>query len=261
MSRRLLLAATAALGLFFAPVAATADPGNGNGTDPGFSPPGQSQEHGQAGDQGQAGEHGQGQPAQGGPAQEDTNAPQPPSNADFTDHGANTHGPYDSTRDGSLSENGNGDGQQVGQPCAGCVGNADNKNPPGQLPGGSDGNAGYECDRNAGVGRSNPAHTGCTETNPPTTTVPTTTSTSTSTSTSTNTSTSTSTSDTSTSTSSSTQTPAGGARNNPQNPVAAVLDEAALAFTGANTSWLVLLGLLSVSAGAMALLITRRRRA
>jgi hypothetical protein len=44
---------------------------------------------------------------------------------------------------------------------AGCVGNADNKNPPGQKPNGTDANAGYECDSNSGVGRSNPGHTGC----------------------------------------------------------------------------------------------------
>jgi len=49
----------------------------------------------------------------------------------------------------------------VGKPCAGCVGKADNKNPQGQRPNGSDHNAGYECDRNHGIGRTNPAHTGC----------------------------------------------------------------------------------------------------
>ena len=32
----------------------------------------------------------------------------------------------------------------------------------GQYPNGTDHNAGYECDRNHGIGRSNPAHTGCT---------------------------------------------------------------------------------------------------
>lgn len=94
-------------------------------------------------------------------------SPQPPSNADFSGHGANTHGPYDSTRDGSPSGNGNGKGQAIGKPCAGCVGKADNKNPPGQLPGPSDPNAGYECDTNHGIGRSNPAHTGCTTATPP----------------------------------------------------------------------------------------------
>jgi hypothetical protein len=75
--------------------------------------------------------------------------------------GANLNGPYDSTCDGSPSENGSGDGEAVGRPCAGCVGGADDKNPPGQLPGGNDPNAGYECDENQGVGQSNPAHSGC----------------------------------------------------------------------------------------------------
>ncbi len=68
---------------------------------------------------------------------------------------------YASTCDGSPSRNGNGGGDASGRPCAGCVGNADNKNPPGQDPNGTDANAGYECDSNSGVGRSNPAHTGC----------------------------------------------------------------------------------------------------
>ena len=76
------------------------------------------------------------------------------------------HGPYDSTRDGSASQNGKGDGKAAGKPCAGCVGKADNKNPAGQMPGGSDNNAGYECDRNRGVGQGNPAHTSCTESVP-----------------------------------------------------------------------------------------------
>jgi len=88
-------------------------------------------------------------------------APQPASTADFSGNGANVHGPYDSTRDGSPSANGNGGGQASGKPCAGCVGKADNKNPKGQLPGGSDHNAGYECDSNHGIGRGNPAHTAC----------------------------------------------------------------------------------------------------
>lgn len=87
---------------------------------------------------------------------------QPLQQPDNQDQGANTFpGPYSSTRDGSPSLNGNGDGLAVGKTCAGCVGKADNKNPPGQLPNGSDPNAGYECDRNSGIGRSNPAHTGC----------------------------------------------------------------------------------------------------
>jgi hypothetical protein len=96
-----------------------------------------------------------------------TTQPQPSSNADFSGHGANIHGSYDSTRDGSLSGNGNGAGAAVGKPCAGCVGKADNKNPPGQHPDGSDANAGYECDRNRGIGNTNPAHTGCRAVSPP----------------------------------------------------------------------------------------------
>lgn len=96
---------------------------------------------------------------------EDTSQPQPLSRADQNDAGANGQcpdGPYCSTRDGSPSENGNGDGEAKGKPCAGCVGKADNKNPRGQMPDGSDANKGYECDDNNGVGKSNPAHTGCT---------------------------------------------------------------------------------------------------
>src|SRR4051794_4299422 len=91
-----------------------------------------------------------------------------------TGHGANHSGPYDNTCDGSPSGNGNGNGNATGKPCAGCVGNADDKNPKGQYPNGSDHNAGYECDRNHGIGRTNPAHTGCksTETPPPTDTCP-----------------------------------------------------------------------------------------
>jgi hypothetical protein len=80
-----------------------------------------------------------------------------------TGNGANHSGPYDNTCDGAPSGNGNGNGQATGKPCAGCVGNADDKNPKGQYPNGSDHNAGYECDRNHGIGRTNPAHTGCTQ--------------------------------------------------------------------------------------------------
>ena len=78
-----------------------------------------------------------------------------------TGHGANTGGNYDSTCDGSASGNGSDNGNHTGEPCAGCVGNADDKNPPGQAPDGSDHNKGYECDDNQGVGKTNPAHTGC----------------------------------------------------------------------------------------------------
>ena len=93
-----------------------------------------------------------------------TTEPQPKSNADLNPGGANNGGDcgaYCSTRDGSPSQNGKGDGEAKGKPCAGCVGKADNKNPPGQQPDGTDHNAGYECDRNQGIGQTNPAHTGC----------------------------------------------------------------------------------------------------
>jgi len=97
--------------------------------------------------------------------------PQPLSNADQNSGGANNGGhcgAYCSTRDGSAAQNGNGNGAAVGKPCAGCVGKADNKNPPGQQPNGSDHNKGYECDANHGIGRTNPAHTGCiTSSTPP----------------------------------------------------------------------------------------------
>jgi len=82
--------------------------------------------------------------------------------------GANESGPYDSTCDGRISQNGQGDGANgAGTPCAGCVGNADDKNPPGQVKefeGKKANDMGYECDGNQGVGahygNGNPAHTG-----------------------------------------------------------------------------------------------------
>ena len=92
---------------------------------------------------------------------------QPLSTADRNGTGANpgetcTHS-YCSNGTGLPTGNGVGDGKAVGQPCAGCVGKADNKNPKGQAPDGpTDRNAGYECDRNQGIGQTNPAHTGCT---------------------------------------------------------------------------------------------------
>jgi hypothetical protein len=99
---------------------------------------------------------------------------QPLSKADKNGTGANpgttcTHA-YCSTRDGSASQNGNGGGTAGGKPCAGCVGKADNKNPKGQYPNGSDHNNGYECDGNNGIGRGNPAHTACKPTPAPTST-------------------------------------------------------------------------------------------
>lgn len=48
-----------------------------------------------------------------------------------------------------------------GPPCAGCKGNADDKEPPGQDPEGTDGNKGHECDLNPGIGDGNPAHSPC----------------------------------------------------------------------------------------------------
>src|SRR5438874_612255 len=89
--------------------------------------------------------------------------------ANSTGNGANQSGAYDANCIPATPGNGNGNGQQVGQPCAGCVGNADNQNPGvnngnGQMPNGTDHNAGYECDTNQGVGQTNPAHTGCTAT-------------------------------------------------------------------------------------------------
>jgi len=46
-------------------------------------------------------------------------------------------------------------------PCEGCVGSADDRSPPGQDPTGADGNLGYECDLNPGIGDGNPAHSDC----------------------------------------------------------------------------------------------------
>jgi LPXTG-motif cell wall-anchored protein len=94
----------------------------------------------------------------------DLTSPQPISHADDNTGGANGQcpgGPYCSTRDGSPSHNGNEVGTATGEPCAGCVGKADNKNPHGQMPNASDANAGYECDTNHGIAKGNPAHTAC----------------------------------------------------------------------------------------------------
>lgn len=92
-------------------------------------------------------------------------SPQPPSTADQNNTGANdtsSSNPYASTRNGAPSDNGSDNGSATGEPCAGCVGRADNKNPQGQSPNGpTDRNNGYECDGNNGIGQTNPAHTGC----------------------------------------------------------------------------------------------------
>ncbi|MEV6238082.1 hypothetical protein [Lentzea sp. NPDC051838] len=209
------LAAAAALALAPGLGMALADPGNGQGNgitnNPHVSPT---------------------------PSPQDTSVPQPPSNADFSGNGANVHGPYDSTRDGSPSLNGNGNGEAVGKPCAGCVGKADNKNPNGQMPGGSDANKGYECDANHGVGRSNPAHTGCKPGETPTSTPPTTPPTT----------------PPSTKTETPPPPPGGGA---PQTPAAQSADVDDLAFTGFDVVPFGLAGLVLVGAGVV---MTRRAR-
>ena len=110
-------------------------------------------------------------PDTGKPSAAPTNSPQPKSNADTNPGGANNGGDcgaYCSTRDGSKSGNGEGGGAANGKPCAGCVGKADNKNPPGQRPDATDHNNGYECDGNKGIAKTNPAHTGCKPTPSPT---------------------------------------------------------------------------------------------
>lgn len=75
-------------------------------------------------------------------------------------------GAYDANCDGTHQNPGPGNSDNSpGKPADGTVGKADNKNPKGQQPGGSDHNKGYECEpgqTNKGVGKGNPAHTGCT---------------------------------------------------------------------------------------------------
>ena len=147
----------------------------------------------------QAAERRESAPGQERKAGDDTDtAPQPAANNEDDDAGPTTHGsdngPGGQTCDGDPdnadgaggvyentcdsypnpnnqgSDNGAGDGAATGKPCEGCVGNADDKNPPGQAGGGpNDHNNGYECDQrgrsdkegNNGVGFGNPAHTGC----------------------------------------------------------------------------------------------------
>src|SRR5919199_1804847 len=80
------------------------------------------------------------------------------------DQNATSHTPNSSSQPAATqatstatpSGNGNqSDGKHGGEPCSGCVGNADNKTP-GVTN--NDKNAGYECNRNGGVGQTNPAH-------------------------------------------------------------------------------------------------------
>ncbi|MGH3864047.1 hypothetical protein [Actinokineospora sp.] len=192
---------------------------------------------------------GRSEQAHGKPTPAPSTVPQPASNADFTGHGANTHGPYDSTRDGSASGNGNGGGEAVGKPCAGCVGKADNKNPKGQLPGPQDGNKGYECDSNHGIGRSNPAHTGCKSTTT-TPTIPTTPQTTTTTTTTTTTSTTTA-----------TGTTPGGPSTTPaaQPGITPATQAAGLADTGVDIGVPIGAGLLLLGAGTGLIVLNRRR--
>ncbi len=97
------------------------------------------------------------------------------------DGGANsTSGPYDpdpadpgASGVGEPSGNGKSTDNNGNRPPAGSVGKADYKNPPGQLPDGSDHNKGYECDENEGVGKMNPAHSGCAPAAPSPTSPPT----------------------------------------------------------------------------------------
>jgi len=114
-----------------------------------------------------------------------TATPDPPAGGNPDGGANNLSGPYDpadpdASGVGEPSGNGKSTENNGNRPCAGCVGNADDKNPPGQLPNASDdGNKGYECDENEGIGKMNPAHSGCApapETppvNPPTVTPPT----------------------------------------------------------------------------------------
>ena len=172
---RKLCALAGALMLAYAPGTALAG-GNPHGTggNPHGSSSGQTSTSGQTSSSGQASTHAQGNASTTGTS----TSPQPRSRADQNAGGANggcpgtTKGDYCSTRNGSPSMNGNGKGRATGKPCAGCVGKADNKNPKGQFPNGSDHNNGYECDGNHGIGRTNPAHTGCTTTTTRTSTSP-----------------------------------------------------------------------------------------
>lgn len=146
--------------------AAYADPGNGNSANaPGHNKNTTRTQTPSNASQASTSSPGNSDHSQGNAGTSGTyNQPQPYSTADQNNTGANNtspSNPYKSTRDGSPSLNGNGNGQATGKPCAGCVGKADNKFPPGQAPNGTDRNAGYECDRNNGIGKTNPAHTGC----------------------------------------------------------------------------------------------------
>ena len=180
--------------------------------------------------------------------------------------GANGGGDYDDGTPGDPSGNGNQDPNQ--DPCAGCHGNADDKNPPGQFKDGSDHNNGYECDGNNGVAKTNPAHTGCpqlttTTTGPSTTT--TTVASTTTTAPSTTTTTVASTTTTAPGETTTTTAPGGSTTTTGPNEVLGVQFEqpapGALASTGAMLMRpMVALGLLLVVSGAL-LMVLRRREA
>jgi hypothetical protein len=94
----------------------------------------------------------------------------PAGEGDCDQNGEGPGGAYDATCDGTHQNPGPGNSDDSpGKPADGTVGQADNKNPRGQQPGGSDHNKGYECEpgsTNKGVGKGNPAHTGCAPTPP-----------------------------------------------------------------------------------------------
>jgi hypothetical protein len=80
------------------------------------------------------------------------------------DGGANQEGPYTSVGTPSApSENGQGKAPHL----AGSKGNADDRNPPGQVKKFVESpDNGYECDGNNGIAKGNPAHSGCDDTGP-----------------------------------------------------------------------------------------------
>jgi hypothetical protein len=99
-------------------------------------------------------------PGQAKKAADDALAGDPFGSVAAVGDGTGDCGSYCSTTDGTPS--GNGGGNAGGnQPCAGCVGNADNENPSGQHHDGNDANNGFECDGNNGVALGNPAHSVC----------------------------------------------------------------------------------------------------
>lgn len=80
-------------------------------------------------------------------------------------NGANQSGDF-TANDPPTEDTSNDHGNR---PSDGSVGKADDKNPPGQSHKPEDKNAGYECDRNNGVGKGNPAHSACEQASTPTT--------------------------------------------------------------------------------------------